>query len=168
MNRSTMMRLLILSFVPSTSNALESCRGQGPRYGVTDFKCNHDHTHRVCAELINPAESRKESGTSAHVCSARKFAPKDQTFWQLTSQTEWEWKDKVCNAPNPGTNWCICMWAFASMLKTVECDDVVLVCEATDVDFILEAAKDQGFELTDEKECLKKKCPDQWARAVKQ
>ena len=36
------------SAVPS---AVEVCPGEGARYG--DFKCNHDGTHRVCAQLID-------------------------------------------------------------------------------------------------------------------
>ena len=31
------------------------CPGEGPRYG--DFKCNHDRTHRVCAQLLDSTTS---------------------------------------------------------------------------------------------------------------
>ena len=30
---------------------IKVCPGEGPRYG--DFKCNHDGTHRVCAQLLD-------------------------------------------------------------------------------------------------------------------
>ena len=36
-------------------SAIDVCPGEGPRYG--DFKCNHDGTHRVCAQLVD-ASSR--------------------------------------------------------------------------------------------------------------
>ena len=34
---------------------IEACPGEGPRYG--DFKCNHDGTHRVCAQLVDESSS---------------------------------------------------------------------------------------------------------------
>ena len=34
--------------------------------------------------------------------------PKDGqevSFWEITGQQQWNWKDKICGGPNPGTNW---------------------------------------------------------------
>ena len=35
----------------TNSDEIKPCPGEGPRYG--DFKCNHDGTHRVCAQLLD-------------------------------------------------------------------------------------------------------------------
>ena len=41
------------------------------------------------------------------------------SFWDITGQQRWNWKDKICSAPNPGDSWCICMWATANLIKEV-------------------------------------------------
>ena len=61
------------------------CQGEGPRYG--DFKCNHDSTHRVCAHLVD------NSGGKCKELSWGKG-----TFWEITHQQDWNWKESVCNA----------------------------------------------------------------------
>lgn len=33
------------------SDNIQECPGESDRYG--DFKCNHDNTHRVCAQLLD-------------------------------------------------------------------------------------------------------------------
>ena len=80
----------------------------GPRYG--DFKCNHDRTHRVCAKLVDNPTSCKELSWNENGAS----------FWDITGQQQWNWKDKICTAPNPGDSWCICMWATANLIKEVK------------------------------------------------
>ena len=35
----------------SQPSTVSVCPGEGDRYG--DFKCNHDKTHRVCAQLLD-------------------------------------------------------------------------------------------------------------------
>ena len=107
------------SAVPST---VEVCPGEGPRYG--DFKCNHDGTHRVCAQLVdNVTHAPLKWGTG--------------DFWDLTGQKAFEWSDKIVAAPNPGDSWCICMWATASLIKQAGCDNVHLRCDSTDVAYVL-------------------------------
>ena len=73
------------------------------------------------------------------------------------------WADKVVAEPNRGDSWCICMWAFASLIQSVGCDNVHIRCEATDVQYMLEnyrAIEDQ-VDLEDPLECLPKLCPQQ-------
>ena len=98
------------------------CPGEGPRYG--DFKCNHDGTHRVCAQLVdNVTHAPLKWGTD--------------DFWDLTGQKAFQWSDKIVAAPNPGDSWCICMWATASLIKQAGCDNVHLRCDSTDVAYVL-------------------------------
>ena len=83
----------------------------GPRYG--DYKCIHDRTHRVCAKLVEDSQSCEEvrwprPGTSEAV-----------SFWDITGQQRWNWKRSVCQGPNPGDSWCICMWAAANLAAEV-------------------------------------------------
>ena len=107
------------SAVPST---VEACPGEGPRYG--DFKCNHDGTHRVCAQLIdNVSHAPLKWGTG--------------DFWDLTGQKAFQWSDRIVAPPNPGDSWCICMWATASLIKQAGCDNVHLRCDSTDVAYVL-------------------------------
>lgn len=107
------------SAVPST---VEVCPGEGPRYG--DFKCNHDGTHRVCAQLIdNTSHAPLKWGTG--------------DFWDLTGQKAFQWSDRIVAPPNPGDSWCICMWATASLIKQAGCDNVHLRCDSTDVAYVL-------------------------------
>ena len=84
----------------------------GPRYG--DFKCTHDKTHRVCAKLVDNPTSCKELSWNENGGS----------FWDITGQQKWNWKDKICNEPNPGDSWCICMWATANLIKNVSTYDL--------------------------------------------
>ena len=42
-----------------------------------------------------------------------------QSFWDITNQQRWNWKDRICAAPNPGDSWCICMWATANLIRSV-------------------------------------------------
>ena len=79
----------------------------GPRYG--DFKCIHDGTHRVCAKLVDNPTS----------CNELSWNGNGASFWDITGQQRWNWKDKICSAPNPGDSWCICMWATANLIKEV-------------------------------------------------
>ena len=133
------------SAVPST---VEVCPGEGPRYG--DFKCNHDGTHRVCAQLIdNTSHAPLKWGTG--------------DFWDLTGQKAFQWSDRIVAPPNPGDSWCICMWATASLIKQAGCDNVHLRCDSTDVAYVLGQYHDGGVELSAAHDCLEKKCPAQVA-----
>jgi len=88
-------------------NKIGICPGEGPRYG--DFKCTHDKTHRVCAKLVDNLTS----------CQELSWNESGGSFWEITGQQKWNWKDKICNEPNPGDSWCICMWATANLIKKV-------------------------------------------------
>ncbi|XP_063686368.1 uncharacterized protein LOC134820073 [Bolinopsis microptera] len=127
------------------------CPGEGPRY--QDYKCNHDSTHRVCARLVDNTDGK---------CDELSWDDEDpdhpRSFWDITNQERWNWKDKVCAAPNPGDSWCICMWATASLIKKVGCDNVHIRCEATSVNYMMEKYTDGGVDLADAKLCLQKKC----------
>jgi len=124
--------------------ALDKCPGEGPRYG--DFKCNHDQTHRVCAQLVDNADT----------CNELNWG--DGSFWEITGQQKWNWKEQVCAAPNPGNGWCICMWATARLIESAGCDNVHIECDATDVKYVLDSYHDGGVKLGAAHECLKKKC----------
>jgi len=124
---------------------LAVCKGEGGRYG--DFKCNHDPTHRVCATLLD------KSG------QLEKWGPKGD-FWTITGQKAFQWDTQIRGAPNPGRNWCICMWATARLINSVGCDNVHLACNATDVKYIMQKYEDAGTNLKPAHDCLKKKCVD--------
>ena len=123
---------------------IAECPGEGPRYG--DFKCNHDQTHRVCAQLV-------DQGTSEPL----SWGSKD--FWAITGQKQWQWDDKIVGGPNPGDSWCICMWATANLIKEVGCENVHIRCDATDVDYVLSNYHDGGHDLSVAHDCLRQLCP---------
>ena len=81
------------------SGAVDVCPGEGPRYG--DYKCNHDGTHRVCAQLVDESSGAPLSWGEGG------------DFWAIAGQQTWQWDDAIVSEPNPGDSWCICMWAFA-------------------------------------------------------
>ena len=128
---------------------IEKCPGEGPRY--QDFKCDHDPTHRVCARLVD-----NSNGQCKELIWNKE---KHLTFWQITNQERYNWKDRICNAPNPGDSWCICMWATESLIAKVGCDNVHINCAATDVPYILRSEEDGGWDLAKARECIEKKCP---------
>jgi len=142
--------IVILAVLPSISchwNPLISkCPGEGPRYG--DFKCIHDRTHRVCAKLVDNAES----------CNELSWNENGGSFWQITGQQRWNWKNRICSAPNPGDSWCICMWATANLIDRVGCDNVHINCAATDVDHLMRSYSDGRWNLNEAKSCIQRKC----------
>ena len=115
------LSLLFLALANAADVAV--CPGEGPRYG--DYKCNHDGTHRVCAQLVDQQTS-----------SPLIWGEKD--FWAITHQTQYMWADKIVTGENPGDSWCICMWAFARLISTVGCENVHIRCDSTDVDYVLQ------------------------------
>jgi len=121
--------------------SLDVCKGEGPRYG--DFKCNHDATHRVCANLKDYSGHKVNWGTD--------------NFWQITNQPDWS-SQVGADSANPGGGWCICMWATASLIDKVGCDNVHLSCDSTDVSYVLEHYVDGGVNLAPAKACLIQKC----------
>lgn len=166
-NRSHLFSLFCLSVLISQSletcifgvrgGRVTVCEGEGPRYG--DFKCNHDGTHRICATLV-----KNETASKTSACEALNWGEKG-SFWQITGQERWNWKKDVCGGPNPGTNWCICMWAYARLIDQVGCDNTYIDCHATDIDFIMERKHDGRYPLDKTHECLRKKCPTRFFEA---
>merc|ERR1712054_68393 len=111
--------VVVLLLICWTSHVLclDVCKGEGPRYG--DYKCNHDRTHRVCATLKDKTGAKISWGNN-------------KNFWQTTNQPDWS--NQVGGDPNnPGGGWCICMWATASLIRQVGCDNVHLSCSSTDL-----------------------------------
>ena len=135
-------------FLLSGCGALDACAGEGPRYG--DYKCNHDRTHRVCAKLKSNSGSKVLWG--------------GQDFWHLTHQPDWS-SQVGADPSNPGGGWCICMWATASLIEKVGCENVHLHCDATDVDYVLSSYHDGGQPLHAAHQCIKEKCADEVAAA---
>eukprot|EP00354_Favella_ehrenbergii_P005820 CAMPEP_0170468822 /NCGR_PEP_ID=MMETSP0123-20130129/11859_1 /TAXON_ID=182087 /ORGANISM="Favella ehrenbergii, Strain Fehren 1" /LENGTH=161 /DNA_ID=CAMNT_0010735489 /DNA_START=6 /DNA_END=491 /DNA_ORIENTATION=+ len=133
------------SFLAQTSkqNDVAVCPGEGDRYG--DYKCNHDQTHRVCAQLIDTQTSQPLSWGS-------------RDFWEITGQKQVQWDDKIRGEPNPGDSWCICMWATAKLIEKVGCENVHLRCDATDVSYVLSKYDDNGRNLKAAHDCLQQKC----------
>ena len=97
---------------------IDPCPGEGPRYG--DFRCNHDNSHRVCAQLLNSDDGQPLNWGQAD-------------FWSITGQKKWQWDALIRSEPNPGDSWCICMWATARLIETVGCENVHIRCNSTDV-----------------------------------
>lgn len=81
-----------------------------------------------------------------------------EDFWEITGQKAFQWDNRIINPPNPGDSWCICMWATASLIERVGCDNVHLRCDSTDVDFVLNSYHDGGVRLDAAHACLKRKC----------
>eukprot|EP00392_Amoebophrya_sp_AT5.2_P015073 g15263.t1 len=122
---------------------LDECVGEGRG----DHKCHNDETHRVCAKLVGDKET----------CKPLAWNKDGRNFWEITGQPTWQ-KD-ICKL---GTNWCICMWATATLISDVGCDHVTLDCAATDVAHVMKSYEDTGVhgkvDLKPAKECLKQKC----------
>merc|ERR1712178_118745 len=138
--------VVVLAGVCSATNV---CPGEGSRYG--DHKCTHDPTHRVCAKLKNQDGSKLMWGGS--------------DFWGITQQPDWS-SEVGKDSANPGGDWCICMWATASLIKKAGCDNVHLDCGATDVSYVMSKYTDGGTDLAPAKSCLKSKCGASLARAT--
>eukprot|EP00401_Gymnodinium_catenatum_P045233 CAMPEP_0117508968 /NCGR_PEP_ID=MMETSP0784-20121206/27229_1 /TAXON_ID=39447 /ORGANISM="" /LENGTH=206 /DNA_ID=CAMNT_0005304553 /DNA_START=75 /DNA_END=692 /DNA_ORIENTATION=- len=119
---------------------IEVCPGEGDRY--KDHKCNHDATHRVCAQLLDAGQP-KSWGTKGD-------------FWQITGQKAFQWDADI--RANNGDSWCICMWATASLIQSVGCENVHIRCDSTDVAYILKSYTDGGVDLEPAKTCLQQKC----------
>eukprot|EP00391_Amoebophrya_sp_Ameob2_P006452 CAMPEP_0178991904 /NCGR_PEP_ID=MMETSP0795-20121207/5801_1 /TAXON_ID=88552 /ORGANISM="Amoebophrya sp., Strain Ameob2" /LENGTH=329 /DNA_ID=CAMNT_0020683693 /DNA_START=115 /DNA_END=1105 /DNA_ORIENTATION=+ len=132
------------------------CQGEGDRY--VDQKCNHDQTHRVCAQLVKSDSSNPSLPFSP--CTPLMWG--DQNFWNITGQSSWE--QDIC--ANDGTNWCICMWATATLISNVGCENVHLDCSATDVAYVMQQYTDGGTNLAPAKTCLEQKCPAAVAAAT--
>jgi len=135
------MKLVLLMMGLARAD-LAVCPGEGARY--EDFKCDHDPTHRVCAQLLNGEGHPLGWGAKGN-------------FWQITGQTAFQWDSEI--RENHGDSWCICMWATARLIATVGCENVHLRCDATDVAYVEKSYTDGGVDLQPAKECLQKKCP---------
>merc|ERR1712086_72366 len=135
------MRITLFLAGITAAASVNSCPGEGARYG--DFKCNHDPTHRVCAKLKDGSGNKVMWG--------------NKDFWQLTGQSDWS-SSVGSAANNPGGDWCICMWATASLISQVGCESVHIDCGATDTSYMMQKYTDSGQDLTSAKNCLHTKC----------
>lgn len=112
-------------------------------------KCNRD-TNRVCAQLLEGTEKIKFG------------EGKDGgDFWNIvtTSMTPY---DLIRNG---GDSWCVSLRAYANLITIAGCENVNILCGATDVDHALakfESGKigvsPFGLDLQATAECLRKKC----------
>ena len=105
-------RAIFVLTILSSAAALDECSG----YTYSPYTCNQDDTHRVCAQLVD----------STSTCDATS-----PSFWTVTDQESWA--TEVCDSPNSGTDWCICMWAYADYIAEEGCDALSIDCDATDV-----------------------------------
>merc|ERR1711988_484068 len=141
MGRQGPSLIILLGCVSSAAANIARCPGEGPRYG--DYRCNHDPTHRVCAELKNADGGKIQWGGT--------------DFWHLTGQPDWS-SQVGSDATNPGGDWCLCMWATASLISQVGCANVHINCAATDVAWVMQHYTDGGTDLAPAKACLQQKC----------
>ena len=64
---------------------------------IFDREIHLYHNIRVCAKLVEDQDT----------CEELRYPRDGQevSFWEITGQQRWNWKDKICGGPNPGTNW---------------------------------------------------------------
>ena len=103
-----MARAIFVLTILRTAAALDECSG----YTYSPYTCNQDDTHRVCARLVD----------STSTCDATS-----PSFWTVTEQESWA--TEVCDSPNSGTDWCICMWAYADYIAEEGCDASLEILE---------------------------------------
>merc|ERR1719274_420899 len=96
----------LMLVVSASAGDVAVCPGENDRYG--DHKCNHDSTHRVCAQLLDNGGQPLSWG------------PKGD-FWEITNQKAWQWDNEIRN--NHGDSWCICMWATARLITAAGCEN---------------------------------------------
>ena len=119
-----------------------------------DRRCDHDETHRVCAEIGDP----------------------DTSFWQHTGQHSWcntaghysgpHGGDMRCPLTEP--TWCICKWATADWIKGEGCSENINIdCAASDICAtplgLFFSYDDFDVALQPAHECVALKCPEIWA-----
>ena len=145
-------RFTFLALLSRASASVSVCKGDTR----SPYTCDQDPTHRVCATLMDDSTS-----------PASKVLWGTQDFWQLTNQVAFDWSEDITAEPNPGTGWCICMWATEELIEKVGCDSINLTCEGTDVCYVLQSYTDAGMtgtkDLTTAHDCIKSKCPDEAA-----
>lgn len=118
-----------------------------------DRRCNHDQTHRVCAEIGDPHTS----------------------FWGFTGQQSWCGTvgnyggryGSLPRCPLDTPTWCICKWATASWIAGEGCSDNVSIdCAATDICAtelgLFFSYNDFDVNLHPARQCVKSKCKEQW------
>merc|ERR1711935_106345 len=146
-NLSVVLAFILGSVECHVNPLISQCPGEGARYG--DFKCIHDKTDRVCAKLVD-----NDSGK----CTELSWNEDGRSFWEITNQERWNWKERICTAPNPGDSWCISLWATANLIQEVGCDYVHIHCESTDVGYVMSSYKDGGWGFHEAQSCLESKC----------
>eukprot|EP00933_Yihiella_yeosuensis_P028232 TRINITY_DN2205_c0_g1_i2.p2 TRINITY_DN2205_c0_g1~~TRINITY_DN2205_c0_g1_i2.p2 ORF type:complete len:164 (-),score=39.24 TRINITY_DN2205_c0_g1_i2:281-772(-) len=144
------MAVAIFASSMTSGESIAVCPGESDRYG--DRKCNHDETHRVCAQLLDKSGQPISWGSG--------------DFWQITGQEAFKWDADI--RANGGDSWCICMWATATLIKKVGCSNVHLHCDSTDTSYVLGKYNDGGVDLKAAHDCLKQKCPNVAAALVQE
>merc|ERR1719409_2398867 len=120
-----MIKRVLLACLAALASGIDECPGESARYG--DHKCDHDSTHRVCAQLLDGSDEPLQWGSGGD-------------FWEITGQKAFQWDDQI--RANHGDSWCICMWATARLISSAGCDNVHLDCSATDVEYVLKQYQD--------------------------
>jgi len=96
----------------------EQCPGEDKKYRHGS-KCVYDHTHRVCAKVLD------DEGKPL-------VWAQDKTFWDL--RYGWIYPEHI--ADNGGDSSCISMWVWASAVTRLGCDKVPIRCDATSLNYI--------------------------------
>jgi len=118
-----------------------------------DRRCNHDPTHRVCAQIGDA----------------------DTSFWEHTGQNSWcgtvgyyggTYGNNVRCPPSEPT-WCICKWATADWIAGESCNDQINIdCDATDICAttagLFFSYDDYNTNLHPARECVATKCAALW------
>mmetsp|Transcript_55244 Transcript_55244/g.120353 ORF Transcript_55244/g.120353 Transcript_55244/m.120353 type:complete len:144 (+) Transcript_55244:261-692(+) len=134
----TLLALLAL-LAPAFGAQLTPCSGDTRG----DGRCNHDSTHRVCANIGSSATS----------------------FFKFSGQRNWcgTRDGSAARCPPEAPTWCICKWATARWIEGEGCNSSVnFDCAATDVCNLKRSFSDGGVNLQAAHDCVKRKCPNQW------
>eukprot|EP00658_Telonema_sp_P-2_P056574 TRINITY_DN45031_c0_g2_i1.p1 TRINITY_DN45031_c0_g2~~TRINITY_DN45031_c0_g2_i1.p1 ORF type:complete len:208 (-),score=46.43 TRINITY_DN45031_c0_g2_i1:237-860(-) len=136
---SISLSLSLVLVTASLATGLKPCPGDTRG----DGRCNHDRTHRVCAEI-------GRSPTS---------------FFTFTGQRPWcgTADGGRVRCPPEAPSWCICKWATARWIDQEGCNDTVRIdCDATDICDLKNSFTDGNVNLKPAHDCVAKKCQVQW------
>ena len=125
---------------------LKNCSGPGTaltgflRDGTCSFNKSDSGSHNVCLKNMRTSEFCDVTG---------------QYNWCDKSYTCHEDKSKSCKIKN----WCICQWAFASLVEQKGCvDEIELKCDAINANVIKDYSLQNTVVSLDALSCIKRKC----------